>query len=74
MANTEYPSENNDVPEERRDLSGTRQDCDLDNETLADYLTRTGKPATREVSTFTSWKRPKRPKATFVFPSVPPLF
>lgn len=74
------PMSNIDIPSENKQLSAASPDLivALDrtyrDETLFDYLVRTGKAAFRDVPLFADWKRPKRPKPTFSWPPVPPLF
>jgi hypothetical protein len=73
MSNLDNPNENNELAESPLDPAGAGEGCGFGNETLADYLTQTGKSAVREVSIFTGMKKPKRRKPTSVFPRVPPL-
>jgi hypothetical protein len=74
MSNLDNPSENKELKEEPPGQVNAGQGHRFDDETLADYLARTGKSAVREVSIFAGVKKPKRPKPTFTFPNVPPLF
>jgi hypothetical protein len=55
-------------------LADASEGTGRDEETLFDYLCRTGKAAFREIPLFVGWKRPKRPKPTFTWPRVPSLF
>ena len=73
MSNLDNPNENKELAEKPLDPARAGEGCGFDDETLADYLTRTGKSAVREVSIFAGMKKPKRRKPTFVFPRVPPL-
>lgn len=73
MLNLDNPNENNELAESPLDRARARVDASFDDETLADYLVRTGKSPVREVSIFAGMKRPKRRKPTFVHPRVPPL-
>ena len=74
MSNLDNPNENKELVETPLDPVNAGQGLGPDDETLFDYLVRTGKAAFREVSLFAGWKRPKRRKPTFVWPRVPPLF
>lgn len=73
MSNRNNQNENKELTEKPLDPAGAGEGRNFGNETLADYLTRAGKSAVREVSIFAGMKRPKRRKPTFVFPRVPPL-
>jgi hypothetical protein len=73
MSNLDNPNKNNELVESPFDPASAGNGGGFDDETLADYLARTGKPARREVSIFAGVKKPKRRKPTFVFPRVPPL-
>ena len=74
MSNLDNPNENKELVEAPLDPVNAGHGDGPDDETLFDYLVRTGKAAFREVSLFAGWKRPKRPKPTFTWPRVPPLF
>jgi hypothetical protein len=74
MPNLNNPNEINIVDEGSADASRPGEQPRHDDETLAEYLARTGTSPVREVSVFAGVKKPKRPKPTFTFPSVPPLF
>ncbi|WP_407167918.1 hypothetical protein [Bradyrhizobium sp. ORS 111] len=73
MSNLDNPNENNELAESPLDPAIAGDGGGFDDETLADYLARTGKSPVREVSIFAGAKKPKRRKPTFVFPRVPPL-
>ena len=73
MSNLNNTNENNELAESLLDPANAEEGRGFDDETLADYLARTGKSPVREVSIFAGMKRPKRRKPTFVFPRVPPL-
>ena len=73
MLNLDNPNENNELAESMLDPANAGEGRGFDDETLADYLARTGKSPVREVSLFAGVKRPRRRKPTFVFPRVPPL-
>jgi hypothetical protein len=73
MVNLDNTSKNNELAESPLDPTSAGEDRRFDDETLADYLTRTGKSAVREISVFAGMKKPKRRKPSFVFPRVPPL-
>ena len=74
MSNLDNPNEINVLGEGPANASRPGEGSHRDDETLADYLARTGRSPVREVSVFAGVKKPKRPKPTFTFPSVPPLF
>lgn len=73
MSSIDIPNENKELVAAPPDLVATGDDRTCGDETLFDYLVRTGKAAFREVPLFAGWKRPKRPKPTFAWPHVPPL-
>ena len=74
MSNLDNPNENKELREGLPDRVIAGEGHRFDDETLAEYLVRTGRSRVREVSVFAGVKKPKRPKPTFTFPSVPPLF
>lgn len=74
MSNLDKPNEINTLSEGSPDLGRSGEDGRYADETLADYLARTGRSPVREISIFAGVKKPKRSKPTFTFPSVPPLF
>lgn len=74
MSNIDNPNENKELDGALLGPTNVEEGHGFDDETLADYLARTGTPATREVSLFAGWKKPKRSKPTFTFPRVPSLF
>lgn len=74
MANLDNPKEISGLAEGAPDPGRSAEDGRYADETLADYLSRTGRSPVREVSVFAGVKKPKRPKPTFTFPRVPPLF
>lgn len=73
MSNLDNPNEINILGEGSADASRPGEPR-RDDETLAEYLARSGTPAVREVSVFAGVKKPKRPKPTSVFPTPPSLF
>ena len=74
MSSVDNPNEINSLPQGSSDLGRSAGDERCADETLAEYLARTGTSPVREVPVFAGVKKPKRPKPTFTFPSVPPLF
>lgn len=74
MSSVDNPNEINNLTEGSPDLGRSAGDERCADETLAEYLARTGTSAVREVSVFAGVKKPKRPKPTFVFPTLPSLF
>lgn len=73
MSSLDNLNENKELTEKSLDSGDAGEARGFDDETLADYLARTGKSPIREVSIFAGMKKPKRRKPTFVFPRVPPL-
>lgn len=74
MSNLNNSNENKELTEKSLDPADAGEARGFDDETLADYLARTGKSPIREVSVFAGTKKPKRRKPTFVHPRVPSLF
>lgn len=74
MSNLNNPNENKELTEKSLDPAPAGEASGFDDETLADYLARTGRSPIREVSIFAGMKKPKRRKSTFVSPRVPSLF
>ncbi|MEZ5819247.1 MAG: hypothetical protein R3D82_00415 [Xanthobacteraceae bacterium] len=74
MSNLNNRNEINILDEGSADASRPGEELRRDDETLAEYLARSGTSAAREVSVFAGVKKPKRSKPTFTFPSVPSLF
>jgi hypothetical protein len=74
MSNLDNINEVKYLDEGAADSSRPGEEPRREDETLAEYLTRSGTPAVREVSVFAGVKKPKRLKPTFTFPSVPSLF
>lgn len=74
MSNLDNRNEINILDEGSADASRPGEEPRRDNETLAEYLARSGTSAVREVSVFAGVKKPKRPKPTFVSPAPPSLF
>lgn len=74
MSNLDNPNEINILDEGLAALSRSDEEQRREDETLAEYLTRSGASAVHEESVFAGVKKPKRPKPTFVFPTLPSLF
>ena len=74
MSNLDNAQEISILAENSADASRPSEGPRPDDETLAEYLARTGTSGVREVSVFAGVKKPKRPKPTFVFPTLPSLF
>lgn len=74
MPNDIFQNEHKELVEIPLLAAEAAHDQGCDDETLFDFLVRTGKAAFREMPLFAGWKRPKRPKPTFTWPRVPPLF